>query len=314
MFRFRPSRGSIPVQALNGALQFEPDHLHQRVLEGGITERRTKLFLSDFLYDGRQGVMNRGADTVSDEIFKIVLTWGHAAAPLSKWSVWRYRSTFPWRRQGASFNGNRTGLSGDNQTNQTNQTNQIDETDQKGAPMSSTGNKSEAVVADLNLPLERDLFTRMLIRELSGTLQDVVGLEEASGFVSVVGQKIAGYMDREYKQALRVSSLTRTQVRDVLVDLKRRIQGDFYVIEESEEKIVLGNRRCPFGDKVLDRPALCMMTSNVFGSIAAENLGYAKVALEQTIAQGDPGCRVVVYLQPTSDAERADGREYFKGI
>jgi hypothetical protein len=129
---------------------------------------------------------------------------------------------------------------------------------------------------DLPLSLERDVFTRLLIRELSGTLQEVVGLEEASGFVSVVGQKIGDHIDREYKQALQVSRLSREQVRDVLVDLKRRIKGDFFVIEESEEKIVLGNRQCPFGDKVLDRPALCMMTSNVFGSIAAENIGYSK--------------------------------------
>jgi hypothetical protein len=57
-----------------------------------------------------------------------------------------------------------------------------------------------------------------------------------------------------------------------------------------------------------------MMTSNVFGSIAAENLGYSKVVLEETIAKHDPGCRVIVYLQPTPDAERAEGREYFKGI
>ncbi|ALA59093.1 methanogen output domain 1-containing protein [Nitrospira moscoviensis] len=180
--------------------------------------------------------------------------------------------------------------------------------------MSSTNNQSEALVAGLHIPLERDLFTRMLIRELSGTLQDVVGLEEASGFVSVVGQKIGDQINADYKEALQVSHLSREQVRDVLVDLKRRIQGDFYVIEESDEKIVLGNRRCPFGDKVLDRPALCMMTSNVFGSIAAENLGYAKVALEHTIARHDPGCRVVVYLQPTSGAEQTNGREYFKGI
>ena len=99
---------------------------------------------------------------------------------------------------------------------------------------------------------------------------------------------------------------------DVLVDLKRRIQGDFYVIEESDEKIVFGNRACPFADKVLDRPALCMMTSNVFGSIAAENLGYAKVELQQTIATGDPGCRVVLYLKPTPESEAAEGREYVK--
>ena len=74
---------------------------------------------------------------------------------------------------------------------------------------------------------------------------------------------------------------------------------------------MLGNRACPFADKVLGRPSMCMMTSNVFGSIAAENLGYAKVVLQETIAQGHPGCRVVVHLKPTAEADAAEGREYF---
>jgi hypothetical protein len=30
----------------------------------------------------------------------------------------------------------------------------------------------------------------------------------------------------------------------VLVDLKRRIQGNFFIIEEDEDKIVLGNTAC----------------------------------------------------------------------
>jgi predicted ArsR family transcriptional regulator len=160
----------------------------------------------------------------------------------------------------------------------------------------------------LEVPLERDLFLRTLIRELSGTLQDVVGLEEASGFVSVVGQRVGDQINESYKGALQVSRLSREQVADVLVDLKRRIQGTFFVIEEDEEKIVFGNHDCPFADKVLDRPAMCMMTSNVFGVIAAENLGYSKVALEKTIAQGHGECRVVVYLKPADAA----GREYFR--
>jgi predicted ArsR family transcriptional regulator len=168
-------------------------------------------------------------------------------------------------------------------------------------------------VRALSIPLERDVFLRTLIRELSGTLQDVVGIEEASGFVSVVGQKVGDQINHEYKTALQVSGMNRAQVADVLVDLKRRIKGDFYVIEEDEEKIVLGNRACPFAEKVVGRPAMCMMTSNVFGVIAAENLGYAKVELQQTIAQGDTGCRVVVHLKPTPDAKAAKGREYFKG-
>jgi predicted ArsR family transcriptional regulator len=165
----------------------------------------------------------------------------------------------------------------------------------------------------LDIPLERDVFMRTLIRELAGTLQDVVGLEDASGFVSVVGQHMGKQIDHEYKVALGASQLNRHQVAEVLVDLKRRIQGDFYIIEQDDEKIVLGNRACPFAEKVLGRPAMCMMTSNVFGSIAAENLGYAKVELQETIAQGHSGCRVVVHLAPTAAADAAYGREYFAG-
>jgi predicted ArsR family transcriptional regulator len=164
----------------------------------------------------------------------------------------------------------------------------------------------------LDVPLNRDIFLRTLIRELSGTLEDVVGVKEAAGFISVVGQNVGDRMNADYKQAFGVSQLNRKQVGEVLVDLKRRIQGDFYIIEETPDKIVLGNRACPFAEKVLGRTSMCMMTSNVFGAIAAQNLGYAKVELKQTIAQGDSGCQVVVYLNPTEAAAEAEGREYFK--
>ena len=168
-------------------------------------------------------------------------------------------------------------------------------------------------VRDLEIPLERDVFLRTLLRHLAGTLQNVVGLDEAAGFISVVGQEMGDEINDAYKNALSITSLTRKQVGEVLVDLKRRIQGDFFIIEENDEKIILGNRACPFAEKVIGRPALCMMTSNVFGSIAADNLGYSKVVIEQAIARGDAGCRVVVYLRPTPEAQAAPGREYFKG-
>jgi hypothetical protein len=88
------------------------------------------------------------------------------------------------------------------------------------------------------VPLERDVFLRTLLRELAGTLQDVVGLEEASGFFSVVGQRMGTQINDDYKGALSVSRLNRAQVADVLVDLKRRIQGEFFVVEEADDKIV----------------------------------------------------------------------------
>ena len=161
-----------------------------------------------------------------------------------------------------------------------------------------------------NLPLERDLFLRRLLNELSDTLEDVVGLDAAAGYISVVGGAMGQYIDGEYKRALQVEKLDREQVAQVLVDLKRRIQGDFYIIEEDDTHIVLGNRACPFGEYVRDRPSLCMMTSNVFGYITSENLGYARVELQETIAQGHPGCRVVVHLVPAAEPD-PQAREYF---
>jgi len=169
-------------------------------------------------------------------------------------------------------------------------------------------------VKDLQVPLERDGFCRTIIRELSGLLEDVVGLEEASGFISVVGQNIGNFIDNEYKNALQVDNLSTEQVAQVLVDLKDRINGDFYIKEMTDSKIIFGNSRCPFEDKVKDRTSLCMMTSNVFGTIASNNLGYAKVELKQTIARGDSGCHVVVYFKTNEEADNANGIEYIKSL
>jgi hypothetical protein len=181
------------------------------------------------------------------------------------------------------------------------------------APTPTFDPDPETAIKRLSIPLGRDVFFRAMIRELSGTLQDVVGLEEAAGFISIVGQRIGDQINALYRAALGVERLARVQVAEVLVDLERRIGGDFYIIEQSDEKIVLGNRTCPFGAQVADRAALCMMTSNIFGVIAAENLGYAKVVIEESIAQGAPGCHTVVYLRPTPEAEAAQGREFFQG-
>jgi predicted ArsR family transcriptional regulator len=183
------------------------------------------------------------------------------------------------------------------------------ESDGRGA-LSSRG--GAGLVANAEVGLDRDVFLRSLLRRLAGTLEDLVGLDEASGFVSVVGDEIGHLIGDEYKRALGVDRLDRDQVAAVLVDLKRRIEGDFFVLEQDEGRIVLGNRACPFGDQVLGRPSLCMMTSNVFGSITAENLGYARVELQETIAEGHGGCRVLVHLEPTS--EPAVGREYFAKV
>jgi predicted ArsR family transcriptional regulator len=162
----------------------------------------------------------------------------------------------------------------------------------------------------LPIPLNRDLFMRNMLREVASSLDKALGPEGASHFIGGVGERTGEHLNIYYRAALGTTRLTRAEVAQSLVDLKRRIQGDFYIVEETDQKIVLGNRACPFGSKVKGQPALCMMTSSVFGTIAAQNLGYGKVALDRTIAQGHPECRVTVYLKKTVESDAAPGREY----
>ena len=177
--------------------------------------------------------------------------------------------------------------------------------------MSSIEQTKEQIAA-LDIPLERDLFMRTLVRELANVLEDTVGIEQASGFISVVAQSMGEQINIDYKTALNTPILSREQVAAVLVDLKQRIQGDFYIVSQDDEKIVLKTRSCPFAEKVIGQKAMCMMTSNVFGHIAAENLGYAKVQLKKTIAEGAPECHVIIHLKLNEETDSVSGREYFQ--
>ncbi len=173
--------------------------------------------------------------------------------------------------------------------------------------------KVDEKIESLPVSLDRDAFLRTLLRELAGTLEQVVGMEDAQGFISVVGRTMGDHLNQDYKQALGTSSLDPEQIASVLVDLKRRIGGAFHIEDVTEQKIVLRNSCCPFGESVKGRRSLCMMTSNVFGSITADNLGYARVELRETIASGGRGCHVIVHLSPLDGGETDDTHEYFGG-
>ncbi len=168
--------------------------------------------------------------------------------------------------------------------------------------------------ADSPIQIDRDLFLRRLLRELAGVLEEVVGLQEAEGFIAIVGQRIADWMDPGYRRTYGVDALSTGQVAEVLVDLKRRIEGGFRVVSISDEAILLANDRCPFGELVRGRTSLCQMTTSVFGTLSAENLGYARVSIEESIAAGDPGCKVLISLKPAVPGSEARGIEFMRGV
>ncbi len=143
----------------------------------------------------------------------------------------------------------------------------------------------------------REPFLRALVVELARAVESQSGPDCAEAAVAQVGANVGGRMEDAYRDARGiVERLSPRQIADLYVRLKAAIGGDFYVIEADDEKVVLGNRACPFGEVVRQAPGLCRMTSSVFGGIAARNTGGSAVVLEERIAIGDPECRVIVWL------------------
>lgn len=161
--------------------------------------------------------------------------------------------------------------------------------------------------AESRLPVEseavdgafgRESFLRALVVELADGLEMHHGPHAAEAAVARIGAAVGGSMERVHRTHHRLSGpLSSERMAELYVDLKKAIDGDFYVVAIEPDRIVLGNRRCPFGDAVRHAPSLCRMTSSVFGGIAARNTGReVAVHLEERIAVGDQECRVTVWL------------------
>lgn len=133
--------------------------------------------------------------------------------------------------------------------------------------------------------------------EPAQAVESAQGPDVADAMIAQVGTNVGARMEESYRAARRLTGrLAPEQLADLYVRLKAALDGDFHVIEADQRRIVLGNRRCPFGAVVRREPRLCRMTSSVFGGIAARNRDGAAVVLEERIALGDPECRVVVWL------------------
>ncbi|WP_318284371.1 methanogen output domain 1-containing protein [Methylorubrum aminovorans] len=159
------------------------------------------------------------------------------------------------------------------------------------------------------IPLDREIFMDLVVTTMGSLFEETVGSNEAGGFVSLVGLAVGEKIQAAYLASSGASQLDRKGMVDALLDMKRRIGSDFYVVEESEQRIVLGNKRCPFGELAKKCPSLCMLTANVCGHLAAESQGYARVDLPETIAAGASECRIVINLEPDSSG---GGRRYHR--
>ncbi len=155
----------------------------------------------------------------------------------------------------------------------------------------------------LPIDLQQSDFFCTIVTELASLIEDTVGLKQAEGFITTVGLRMGKTIAKKYSGHAPGPGADLEALAAVLIDLKRRIHGDFYVIDIAQSHILLGNSRCPFGEGVTGRTSLCMMTTNVFGRIAADASGYARVSVMESIAAGAEHCRVLIDLSMDTPPE-----------
>jgi predicted ArsR family transcriptional regulator len=174
----------------------------------------------------------------------------------------------------------------------------------------SATNVTSPNIGSLEIEFDHNGLFNALVSSMAELLESIAGLEDACVYVSSIAARLGADVEKQYKAALGTQNLNRKQLIDVLIDLKNRAGGSFSLIEQDEDRVVFGNRTCPLGKAAANHPSLCMLTSNIFGRMAANTVGYAAVDLEETIARGDAGCRVVLHLKRTELGP--DTREYFR--
>jgi anti-sigma regulatory factor (Ser/Thr protein kinase) len=148
---------------------------------------------------------------------------------------------------------------------------------------------------------DQGTFLRALVAQLLQTVELQHGPQAAQAAIDQVGADVGQQIEAEFRTARALAGrLTPAELADCLVRLKQALGGEFQVVEASVSRLVITASRCPFGDAVRRTPSLCRMTAGVFGGIATRNMaeGEASVRLEERIAVGDPGCRIVVQLAP----------------
>lgn len=165
-------------------------------------------------------------------------------------------------------------------------------------------------IGSLAIDFDHHGLFNTLVADMADLLETIAGTDDACAYVSSIAARLGTDIEKQYKTALGLQHFNRAQLIEVLIDLKNRAGGAFSVIEQDEDRVVFGNCSCPLGQAAANHPSLCMLTSNIFGRLTANAVGYAAVDLEETIAKGAAGCRVVLHLKRTEPGP--DTREYFR--
>ena len=153
-------------------------------------------------------------------------------------------------------------------------------------------------------------FLQTFIIELMHASEQL-GPEQSQQLIENIASTAGCFFEEVYRSGRdqKGGSLNIESYIELILGLKNNIGGNFSLSSSNQDCIAVCNSSCPFGEKVVNFPELCRMTSSVFGGIAARNFGYAKVEIAKSIAQQDGCCEVYIHLNPES-AKNRQGIEY----
>ncbi len=154
------------------------------------------------------------------------------------------------------------------------------------------------------------IFLQTFIIELMHASEQL-GEEQCRQLIDNIAATAGCFFEEVYRSASgnENDALDIESYIELILGLKNNIGGNFSLSSSDQSCISVCNSRCPFGEKVVNFPELCGMTSSVFGGIAARNFGYAKVEIAKSIANRDGCCEVYIHLNAESGKDRP-GIEY----
>jgi anti-sigma regulatory factor (Ser/Thr protein kinase) len=175
---------------------------------------------------------------------------------------------------------------------------------------------SSGVAAEFALPVSRarevhvdpaapDEFRSVLPTDFVGTVAATLVQEAGAGAsmleaTTAAGASAATAALREYSEEHGGAGPSNAaEIAQAFVEYYNKSGGEFFIIEASDRRAVVGNRRCPFGPAVAGQPSMCRSTAALLGSLASRVSGKAEIALDEAFALGDPRCRAVVNLDPS---------------
>lgn len=155
--------------------------------------------------------------------------------------------------------------------------------------------------------LDRELYLELVLSELFGTLNDIVGNVEAQGYFAVVGNKVGRRLNNIILQNYGTDRLDRNQLVKVFEFLCHSTSSDFST-HGSGNEVMEFRKVYPPSDIKIERSYVHSVASSIVGYIAAHSAGHVRVRLTQETDREDGVYGMTLYL----NQQEGEGSVYYK--